>query len=133
MNVLTSGQIADLTKLMDERFAREMDDIRAAAVRARDQRGQAALAGYPADELDRVLLDTASSTDYALVRKDVEDLRDIVAARRRLATGDYGTCADCDQPIGYERLLAHPTAKRCIGCQREHEWRHTGREVRRAY
>jgi phage/conjugal plasmid C-4 type zinc finger TraR family protein len=32
-----------------------------------------------------------------------------------------GTCQDCGQPIGDERLAALPTATRCVRCQAEWE------------
>ncbi len=38
-----------------------------------------------------------------------------------MADGRYGVCVDCGAEIGYEPLLAYPTAKRCIACQRQHE------------
>lgn len=121
MPYLTPEQIQHLSRLMDERWAREIAEINAVAKRSRDERRQEAIAGRAADRLDEALMEIALSTDYAIVRQDVEDVRDIVAARKRLAAGSYGTCTDCGQEIGYERLQAYPTAKRCIRCQREHE------------
>lgn len=132
MTTLTAQQIDRLTKLMDARFAREMDEIRAVAARSHDERRQQTLAGYPADQLDQALADIALATDYAVVAQDVQDVRDIVAARNRLAAGRYGICVDCGEPIAYERLLAYPTAKRCIECQREHEHGQAFGERRRA-
>jgi RNA polymerase-binding transcription factor DksA len=44
------------------------------------------------------------------------ELRQIRAALQRIASGGYGTCARCGQPIGAERLTAIPTAVTCIGC-----------------
>lgn len=121
MPYLTPEQIQHLSRLMDERWTREIAEINAVAQRSRDERRQEAIAGRAADRLDEALAEIALSTDYAIVRQDVEDVRDIVAARKRLAAGSYGTCTDCGQEIGYERLQAYPTAKRCIRCQREHE------------
>lgn len=121
MPYLTPEQIQHLSRLMDERWAREIAEINAVAKRSRDERRQEAIAGRAADRLDEALMEIALSTDYAIVRQDVEDVRDIVAARKRLAAGSYGMCTDCGQEIGYERLQAYPTAKRCIRCQREHE------------
>jgi DnaK suppressor protein len=46
--------------------------------------------------------------------RDVVELRDIVAALRRLAEGSYGICDDCGEEIAYERLDAHPAASRCM-------------------
>jgi DnaK suppressor protein len=46
------------------------------------------------------------------------DLRDTAEeALRRLATGEYGLCADCGQPISLARLRALPFAIRCLSCQ----------------
>jgi RNA polymerase-binding transcription factor DksA len=123
MSKLTSAQIEQLARQMDERWAREIEEIRRVAERARDERAQEALAGRAADRLDQALADIAASADYAIVRQDIEDVRDIVAARKRIAAGTYGICTDCGGDIGYERLRAYPTAKRCIECQREHERR----------
>lgn len=117
MSSLTPEQIKHRSRFMDERWAREIAEIGAVAARSRDERRQEAIA----DRLDEALAEVALSTDYAIVRQDIEDVRDIVAARKRLAAGTYGVCTDCGAEIGYERLLAYPTAKRCIGCQREHE------------
>ena len=117
---------------MDERFARELDEISAVAARARDERRQEALAGRPAEQLDAVLAEITQAADYAVVRQDAQDVRDIIAARQRVAAGAYGVCIDCGKAVAYERMLAYPTAKRCIGCQREHEQQRAVREGRRA-
>lgn len=132
MTTLTSEQISHLTGLMDERFDLEMDGIRAVAARLQAERRQENIAGYPADQLDQALANMARAADYAVVRQDIEDVRDIVAARKRLAAGRFGVCVDCGEAIAYARLLVYPTAKRCIECQREHERGQAVREGRRA-
>ncbi|MEM1283790.1 MAG: TraR/DksA C4-type zinc finger protein [Pseudomonadota bacterium] len=45
----------------------------------------------------------------------------IDAALRRLDDGDYGYCAECDEPIAVKRLDADPTAALCISCQSSRE------------
>lgn len=40
----------------------------------------------------------------------------IVDALARLAAGSYGTCASCEQPIPYGRLIAMPETTRCVTC-----------------
>lgn len=121
MSRLSAQQIQYLTEMMDERFAREMEEISAVAARSRDERAQERLAGRPADQLDAALAEMALAADYAVVVQDVQDVRDIIAARRRLASGEYGICSVCGKDIGYRRLQAYPTAKRCIDCQRLYE------------
>ncbi len=46
-------------------------------------------------------------------------LRDIDAALDRLATGDYGVCANCGEAINPRRLAAIPWAAYCVPCQEE--------------
>lgn len=121
MDRLTSEQLRDLTRIMDARYQSEMDELRAISERSRDARGQALRDGRPADELDAALAEIFLATESALVRQNAQDMRDIIAARTRLAAGTYGTCIECGANIGYRRLLAYPTAKRCIDCQRDHE------------
>ena len=117
MGTLTQQQIRHLSELMDVRFAREVEEIRAVRERTRGERDE----GVPADWIDAALLESTLAADDAVINQDVQDARDIMAARERLAAGSYGVCTDCGEAIAYERLLAYPTAKRCIHCQRVHE------------
>ena len=127
MASLTQQQIRHLSELMDVRFAREIEEIRAVRERTRGQRDE----GISSDWIDAALVEATLATDEAVINQDIEDARDIKAARERLSAGTYGSCVDCGEAIAYERLLAYPTAKRCIGCQRLHEQDKARREVSR--
>ncbi|CAN0449402.1 unnamed protein product, partial [Phaeothamnion confervicola] len=61
--------------------------------------------------------DELIAVENALTELHVRVLREIRAARERLASGTIDECADCGGEIGVQRLLANPVAKRCIGCQ----------------
>ena len=52
----------------------------------------------------------------ALERTLRQEAGDIERALGRLASGDYGRCAACGEPIDPARLAALPTASLCIGC-----------------
>lgn len=123
MSELTAEQMRHLSELMDQRYAREMEQIAGIAARSQEERGQQLEAGRPAEQVDAILAELARATDFAMLRQDLQDARDIIAARRRIAAGSYGDCIDCDEPIAYARLEAYPTAKRCISCQSKHEER----------
>ncbi len=115
---------------MDERWTREFGEIRSLLAGMGELREPAALGERAADSADESLLQSLSSTNEALIQQNVQDVHDIVAARGRVTAGTYGECTDCGEEVGYQRLLAYPTAKRCIDCQREHEKRkalHAGR------
>lgn len=47
---------------------------------------------------------------------DLEELRRIDAALRRLEDDSYGICAKCGEAISEERLRAVPTAALCRNC-----------------
>jgi RNA polymerase-binding transcription factor DksA len=96
-----------------------MEEIQAVSQRTRARRDE----GVPADWTDAARAETTLAADDAVINQDIEDVRDIRAARERLSAGTYGVCTDCGEAIAYERLLAYPTAKRCIHCQRLHEQR----------
>jgi hypothetical protein len=85
MAVLTQQQIRHLSELMDVRFAREIDEIRTVRERTRGERE-----GVPADWIDAALVEATLAADDAVFNQDVQDVRDIKAARERLTAGTYG-------------------------------------------
>ena len=70
-----------------------------------------------ADQMDEIQY--ASERDLAIQNVDRETvlLRTVKAALRRVQDGSFGTCIDCESPIGLKRLAAVPWAPRCIQCQ----------------
>lgn len=84
------------------------------------------LAGSVTDTADESLARALVDVDAAIVDRHVAELRDIDAARERMARSAYGICVDCGDEVAYERLAAYPTAKRCVHCQqlREHNFAH---------
>ena len=70
-----------------------------------------------ADQMDEIQY--ASERDLAIrnVDRDSTLLRDVRAALARIADGSFGTCVECESPIGPKRLAALPWALRCIECQ----------------
>lgn len=44
-------------------------------------------------------------------------LRRVLVALRKLESGDYGRCEQCDEVIDPRRLEAQPEAELCMGCQ----------------
>jgi RNA polymerase-binding transcription factor DksA len=127
MPALEQKQIDQLTAMMDERWAREFREIRSLFSAMDDERQRVTLGESVDEATDDALLVKLSAVDDPVIRQNLQDVRDILGARQRIAAGKYGECTDCGADIAYERLLAYPTAKRCIGCQREHEKRKVGR------
>ncbi|TAM49984.1 MAG: TraR/DksA family transcriptional regulator [Paraburkholderia sp.] len=94
--------------------------VRTEAARRAEQ-PYAELTGVAPDEGDAATADLLVDVDHAVIGMQLERLKDIQAARERMRKHQYGICADCSQEIGFERLCAYPTAKRCARCQALHE------------
>jgi RNA polymerase-binding transcription factor DksA len=124
---LDQKQIEHLATMMNERWTREFREIRSLFSTMDEERQRVTLGGSIDEASDDALLVKLAPVNDPLIQQNLQDVRDIAAARQRIAAGTYGECTDCGADIAYERLLAYPTAKRCIDCQREHEKRKAGR------
>jgi RNA polymerase-binding transcription factor DksA len=103
---------------------RRLEEIRATrAGMRRESEGMisselAHLDNHPGDEgTETFEQELEATTDIFLTDEE----RRIEDARRALAAGTYGTCADCGREIAGARLAAVPEAIRCLECQRRVE------------
>jgi RNA polymerase-binding transcription factor DksA len=120
MNASKQSEIERLAAAMDERKLGLQEEIRQGLARTGNERYSDLLSGT-ADAGDESVANLLRDITHAEVARDVGELRDIVAAERRIAAGVYGTCIDCGAPVDYKRLEAYPTAKRCLSCQQTYE------------
>jgi DnaK suppressor protein len=60
---------------------------------------------------------TERDTAFALQEHDIEELEATELALKRIVQGTYGICLACETAIPVTRLLAFPSASRCIECQ----------------
>jgi RNA polymerase-binding protein DksA len=110
---------------------RERLDAREAELRTTVQEARAAAAERPSAQGPQVEdpgeegeQRFRSGIEHAEMQRHLEELRDIDETRTRINAGSYGECIDCGQPIAVERLMAQPTAKRCVSCQSAYEKTH---------
>jgi|AntRauTorcE11898_2_1112593.scaffolds.fasta_scaffold21113_2 RNA polymerase-binding transcription factor DksA len=120
-----------LTPHQAERLAAVLAEQRAALAGAIDnhfaqhaQTRYADLIGQVGDLEDHALAELLVDDELAGIQREIAELRAIQAAEDRVARGICGTCIDCGQPVDFKRLLAWPTATRCISCQEIHEKTH---------
>ncbi len=114
--MLTQEFIARTADRLARRRAELEQEIRAKLAAAREVVGT--------DGVDQVIeagdyanADLLAALDIAEVQRDVAEMRELDAARRRLDAGEYGRCIDCAADIPDARLEAQPTALRCVACQ----------------
>lgn len=120
MKHLSSEQIDRLATQLAARTRTLAAQVRE-ALRASDQQHYRDLAGAVHDTADEALASALVDLDTAIIDRHVHELRDIDAARERMANHSYGMCIDCGDAVDYERLAAYPTAKRCLRCQAQRE------------
>jgi RNA polymerase-binding transcription factor DksA len=118
-DVLTSDQVKQLRAALGERERVLRSEVRKAIHEK---------LGHDIPELDSLSDDTAKPVadllddiDTGMMMRDVDELMAIEAAKAAFKTGAYGNCATCHGPIDFKRLLALPSATRCLPCQERHE------------
>jgi DnaK suppressor protein len=122
MSNLDDTQLQSLQQLLSEREMALRGEVQAARQAAAER----------ASTPDRQVEDLAeegeqryrSGIEHVELQRDLQELDDIDAALGRMAEGSYGDCLQCGMPIGFERLHAQPSARRCIVCQTAYEKTH---------
>ena len=108
-----------------ERKLRTQRSALASAAHDELRRGEeqpfAMIAGEVPDVGDQATAAVLTDFDNEIARRHDETIRDIDLALSRLGSPDFGSCLDCGGEIGFERLMAFPTATRCVTCQSQHE------------
>jgi DnaK suppressor protein len=79
------------------------------------------LDGVVGDEADQAFAKTRAGVETELVDRHLRELYQIDAARERIKSGGFDTCADCGGSIGAARLEAILSATRCTDCQSQRE------------
>ena len=128
MSHLTQQQLNQLKKKLDDRYQILLTEVRAEL----DTTGKQNLEGLNAgtgDAGDESVADLLADLGATMVDRQVQELREIEAARDRMRDGSYGECIKCGSEIPFERLLAYPTALRDVPCQNQYEknYAHEGR------
>jgi RNA polymerase-binding protein DksA len=120
MNAIDAHQIDRLRSALRERASTLREEIRQALLRS-DQEPYVAIADRVRDTGDDALADLFVDINLAEIDRDVTELREVETALQGIAEGTYGSCVDCGEPIGYDRLTVNPSAARCLPCQEAHE------------
>ena len=70
---------------------------------------------------DEYLNNIPDDIDTALVDRQINEMRELEMSMKYLSELEFGDCIDCGNEIGFERLLAYPSAQRCVQCQSQYE------------
>jgi DnaK suppressor protein len=118
---LIQTQLSKLEKMLDERHESLLEEVRDELEKSENQQYVELIGRTPADTGDESVGDMLADLNLGIIDRHIEEIRDIEAAKARIKEGSFGNCIACGQDIGFERLLAYATAKRCFICQQQHE------------
>ena len=118
---LGKEELAMISSELERVYTALLNDIRDEQAVSTNQDLAALLDRAPTVSEGGSVADALADLNVELIDRHVQGIRDVEAARQRMAEGSYGICIECGQDVGLPRLLAYPTAKRCIGCQQTHE------------
>jgi RNA polymerase-binding protein DksA len=121
---LSTEQKKQLELALKARYQQLINEVR----QELGQEGEKHFADFAAaggsDQGDESVADALADIAAARADRQVNEMRAIESARKHLKAGEYGICGDCEEDIRFERLLAYPTAVRCVNCQQKHEKTH---------
>jgi len=59
--------------------------------------------------------------DMEMLESQGDEIREVVAALKRVDNGTFGTCVKCSKKITVSRLKAIPYAQLCVECKKDEE------------
>lgn len=118
---LTQTQIARLKKKLDRLHQTLLEEVRDELEASENEKITELLGRTPPDSADFSFADALADLNVAMVDRHIHQIRDIEATRQRIEAGRFGLCADCGSEVDFDRLMAYPTAKRCLPCQKKRE------------
>jgi DnaK suppressor protein len=121
MPVLSPAQLDQLAQKLNEQYQALLHEVREELENSGNHHRIDQLNREPGDSGDESLANSLADFNLAILDRHIDAMRDIEAALLRIRNGEYGVCIDCGDEVGFPRLMAYPTAKRCIVCQQQRE------------
>lgn len=121
MPVLSQTQLDQLARKLREDYQALVREVRDELENSGDQHRIDLLNREPGDAGDESMANALADFNLTILDRHIDGMRDIESALQRIKNGEYGVCIDCGDEVGFTRLQAYPTAKRCIVCQEQRE------------
>ena len=118
------AQLSKLSTKLSQRYQVLLEEVRGELEHSENQQFVELLGRAPGDIGDESVADALADLELKIIDRHIQEIRDIEAARARIQDGSFGICIACGGEIDYQRLLAYPTAKRCLNCQQQRERTH---------
>ncbi len=109
MPVLSQSQVDQLARKLEENYQTLVRIVRDELENSGNQHRIELLNREPGDSGDESLANALADFNLTLLDRHID------------GSDEYGVCIDCGENVTFPRLMAYPTAKRCIGCQGQRE------------
>ena len=109
-------EFEQLSKILEEekrRILRHLEDISDTSV--------ADLDTPSGDSVDIAALEINQNSLVKVGKRELNHLKKIEVALKKMEEGTYGECESCGEQIGVARLMARPVAQLCIDCKTAQE------------
>jgi len=117
---LTQQQLNQIRKKLNDRYQVLLTEVQD-ELNGRGNHNLEGLNPGTGDAGDESVADLIADLGATMVDRQIQEMREIEAARARINDGTYGECIDCGSEIPFERLAAYPTALRDVPCQNQYE------------
>lgn len=121
MSILSQTQLDQLARKLRADYQALVREVRDELENSGNQHRIDLLNREPGDSGDESLANALADFNLTILDRHIDGMRDIEAALQRIRNGEYGVCVDCGDAVAFPRLMAYPTAKRCIVCQEQRE------------
>lgn len=108
----TEDQLRQFKAALHKRYLELQAEIRNELGHASEEQGI---------DLTEYLNTIPDDIDTALVDRQINEMRELEMSEKYLMDLEFGDCIDCRNEIGFDRLIAYPSAQRCIQCQSQFE------------
>ena len=112
MAKFTEDQLIQLKVALHKRYLDLQEEIHNELADTRDIRDS---------DLAEYLNHIPEDIDTALVDRQINEMEELEMSLKYLSELEIGDCIDCGDEIRFERLLAYPSAQRCVQCQHQYE------------
>ncbi|SDZ09116.1 TraR/DksA family transcriptional regulator [Nitrosomonas sp. Nm33] len=121
MTQLTENEIESIENKLRERQQDLLEEVRNELDERENQYLAAMMGNDPGDSCDFSLADVLVDLNIVRVDRQINELREIESKLAQTKKGNMNECIECGKEIGLQRLLAYPTAMRCMSCQERRE------------
>jgi len=114
---IDSNNLAELKQKLSEEQSRIQDELERIGKQTTKAGDYSTNFNEMGEDEDENASEIEEYTDNLALEANLEkQLKDILESLEKIEHGTYGKCENCHKDISIERLMAYPSAKKCMEC-----------------